>query len=838
MQYKIKLNKVLPHALAVIIFLVISYAYFSPLLEGKRLDQHDEKTYKGGAKEINDYREETGKEALWTNRMFVGMPAYLINVHYKGNLMQYVNRALQIGPRPGSYLFLLLLGAYFLFISLKINPWLSIAGAIAFAFSSYNFIIILAGHNTKVVAIAYVAPVLAGFFTTFRGKRLLGAAITGIFLSLQILAGHPQISYYTIFIIVFFGLSELYFSLKEKQLKELLTNVGILAIAVILAVMSNYSRLASTLEYDNYSMRSQTELTKDENVQTGGLPIDYATSWSYGIDETLTMLIPGFKGGSSNYELNKNSHTYAALADLDKNFANNFIKHTGMYWGSQVSTSGPVYLGAIIIFLFILGMFIVDKRFKWWILAVSVLGIMLAWGKNFMGLTEFFMNNVPGYNKFRTVSMTLVIPQIVIPILALMALNQVLIKGVDKHKLIYALKWSLGITGGITALFLLLPSLAGNFSSANDMRTVDALAGSNAQTRQYLIDNLIPAIEADRMSMLRSDAFRSLVFILLSGGLIYLYRIKEVKIKLNLVIALFAILFLADMWPVNKRFLNDNNFESAAKAKQPYQATQADQAILQAPGLNNRVLNLTTSPFQDAATSYFHQSIGGYHGAKMRRYQDLIDTRLYDDLGILINALQSQDLNVIDSTLQHLNVLNMLNTRYIILNPNTAPLTNRSAFGNAWLVDKYLVAESADQELTMITNEDLRSDVVLDRKFIDQVENKQFHTSSADFIKLDKYQPNKLEYSVSVADQTIAVFSEIYYEKGWNAYIDGEAVDHFRADYLLRGLVIPPGKHQIVFEFKPKTYFTGEKISYAGSGMLILLALIAIGLQFRKEEEQ
>ncbi|MCF8226924.1 MAG: YfhO family protein [Bacteroidales bacterium] len=828
-------KKILPHVVAVIVFIALSYAYFSPLLEGKRLEQHDFKTFKGGAKEIIDYREATGEEALWTNRMFAGMPAYMISVKYKGNLLQHVNRALQLGQRPGSQLFLLLLGAYILFVSLRVNPWLSIAGAIALAFSSYNFIILFAGHNTKVIAIAYAAPVLGGIFLTYRGKRILGAALTGIFLSLQILANHPQITYYTLIIVLFFGLSELYFSIKEKQLKDLLVSTGLLVAVVAFSVLSNYSRLSTTMEYEGYSMRSASELTEDESDKTGGLTLSYATMWSYGVNETFTLLIPGFKGGSSAYNIGRNSETYDALAKLDRNFARNFVQNANMYWGSQQSTSGPVYVGAVVVFLFVLGLFILEGRVKWWMLAAAILGIMLSWGKNFMGLTEFFMHYVPGYSKFRTVSMTMVIPQIVMPILAILTLKKVIAEDVDKSRLMYGLKWSAGIVGGLSLLFLVIPSLAGNFSSEYDMRTIAAMSGNNQQVRQMLTDSLIPALEADRQSMLRTDAFRSLVFILLSGGLIYLYRIRGQKMNINLVIGLFALLFLFDMWPVNKRFLNDGNFVSKSKVEQPFTATAADQAILRSTGLNERVLNLTTSPFQDASTSYFHQSIGGYHGAKMRRYQDLINTRLMDEMTMLIGALQSQDMGTIDTTLSNSNILNMLNTKYFIINPNGNPLTNPSAMGNAWFVNDFRIAQNADEELETLTNLELDSEAVLDKKFSGQLSAETYPGSISDRIVLTDYLPNRLTYSSVSSTKRLAVFSEIYYPEGWTATIDGEPADHIRVNYLLRGMEIPAGEHTIVFEFRPASYFTGEKISYAGSVLLILFFLGAVFLEIKKK---
>lgn len=430
--------------------------------------------------------------------------------------------------------------------------------------------------------------------------------------------------------------------------------------------------------------------------------------------------------------------------------------------------------------------------------------------------------------------MTLVIPQITVPILAILALNKVIFEKVDKAKLWNALKWSAGITGGLSLLFLIIPSLAGNFSSASDMRLVDAYSSGNPQVRQFFINNLIPAIEADREAMLRTDAFRSLVFVLLSGGLIYLYKIKNMKMNVNLVLVLFAVLFIADMWPVDKRFLNDANFETKSQAKKPYTATAADQAILQSKGLNERVLNLTVSPFQDANTPYFHQSLGGYHGAKMRRYQDLINTRLMDEMQALFVPLQKQDFTALDSTLAKLNIINMLNTRFFIINPNGAPLTNRYAMGNAWFVDALEFVENADEELQEVTEINLKLLAVSDKKFADQVENTSFESSLNDQIILTDYLPNKLTYKSTTSADRFAVFSEIYYEKGWEATIDGEEATHIRVDYLLRGMEIPAGEHTVVFEFKPKSYYAGEKVSYAGSIILLLLLAGAIFLEFRK----
>jgi len=483
-------------------------------------------------------------------------------------------------------------------------------------------------------------------------------------------------------------------------------------------------------------------------------------------------------------------------------------------------------------------LFLVDKRYKWWILGAAVLGIMLSWGKNFLPLTEFFMNNVPGYNKFRTVSMTLVIPQIVMPILAMLALKKVIFDETPKQKLTKALAWSAGITGGLAFLFVLIPSLSGNFASDGDVRMVQSISGSNMQVRQMLMDSLIPALEKDREIMVRNDAFRSALFILLSAGLIYFYRIRKIKMSQYFVIGLFGVLFLADMWPVNQRFLNEDNFVKQSTVEQPYVATEADMAILSSPGLNNRVLNLSVSPFMDASTSYFHQSIGGYHGAKMGRYQDLISTLLQGEMTMFIHGIQSQDMASLDSTLRNLNVLNMLNTKYIIVNPNGDPFINTHANGNAWFANDVLHVANADEEIVKLGQINIKEQVTVDQRFLSNVENMAFEDDILSSITLLEYEPNKLTYQSNSSTQQLAVFSEIFYDKGWEAYIDGEISEHFRADYILRGLVVPEGQHTIVFEFRPKTYYTGEKISYASS--IILILLLAGGLFFdwksRKKE--
>ncbi len=807
-----------PHILAVLVFIILGFAYFPDVLDGKQLGGHDNANFKGMSREIADFREETGQEALWTNNMFCGMPGYMISTVYKGNELSFLDKLFQAGPRPVSFVFLYLIGFYILLISLRVNPFLAIAGAIAFAFSSYNFVILAAGHNSKAIAIGYMAPVLAGVLLTFRGKRLLGAALTGIALSLQIMAGHPQITYYTLMIILLFGLSQFYFAIKEKYVKELLTTVAILLVAVGFSLASNASRLLTIMEYGKYSMRSPSELTSEEEDKTTGLTKSYATGWSYGIGESFSLLIPGFKGGSSDGSLSEKSETYRLFAQSNPAQAAEVIKHLPLYWGQQASTSGNIYIGAIVIFLFVLGMFVIDKKIKWWLFAATVLGITLSWGENFMFLTDFFLDHVPGYNKFRTVSMTLVIPALAMPILAILALNKVLFGDINRKDLTYALKWSVGIVGGLVLLFVLFPDLAGDFISARDGSYQEALADS---------------LQADRRTLLRTDALRSLLFMGLALGLILLFRME--KIKVNLVVAGIAILFLADMWPVDKRYLNKEHFSSKRQASQPFTPSAADQFIMNEPGYNNRVLNLTVSMFQDASTSFFHQSIGGYHGAKMRRYQDVIETGMMDDINSLFGAIQSKNYQVVDSTLAQTNVLNMINTKYILINTETQPIVNRHAVGNAWFVNRVRVVENADADIQAIAAIDITREATLDARFDNLLEKKSYPVDPTASIQLTEYQPNRMVYQSETRREQLALFSEIYYEEGWQATVDGQKTDHFRMDYLLRGMVVPGGSHEIVFEFHPRSYYAGTTLSVISSLLLLLLFLGAIYLQYAKK---
>lgn len=798
--HHLKQNKsILSHAVIIVLFIILPFIYFSPLIEGKEIQQSDQTNFQGMSKEIVDFRDATGEEALWSNSMFGGMPAYLTSTVYPSNLVRYLNSLLQFSKRPASQLFLLLLGGYLLFLAFGANPWISALGALALAFSSYNFIIIAAGHNSKVFAIAYMAPVIAGIYITYKKKILLGAAITSLFLALQLLVNHLQITYYTLIIILLFGLIEFIYTIKEKTYSHFLKATGLLIIAVVLAVGSNFGQLWTTYEYGKYSIRSKSELTHDQQNKTSGLDKDYATDWSYGISETMTLLIPDFKGGASGGAVGENSASFEFFKKLQgEQYAKQVIKQLPLYWGSQPFTSGPVYVGAIILFLFVLGIFILDPRMKWWLISATVLSIILAWGHNLSFVTNFFLDHVPGYNKFRTVSMTLVIAQVTIPLMAILALIKIFDGSVDQQKLVKSLKNSFYIVGGIAFFFALLPGLFFDFTALSDQNYI-------AQGAKEFVE----ALRDDRKMLLRMDAFRSLVFILLSAGLLFLFLKK--KIKQNTTIGILALLILIDLWAVDKRYMNNDNFVSKKEAREPFQMTLANKQILQDKDPNFRVLNLTVNTFNDASTSYFHKSIGGYHGAKMKRYQELIEYQISKN---------------------NMEVLNMLNTKYFIIPDNKRmPVAqqNPNALGNAWFVNDFRIVPNADAELEALTDLDPSREAIIDQRFESFVAGKEFTKDSVSSIKLDSYKPNQLIYSAKCNEEELAVFSEIYYPKGWNAFIDGHPVNHFSVNYVLRALVIPAGNHKIEFKFEPESYFMGNKISLASSIVLILGLILILG---------
>lgn len=777
----------IPHIIAVAVFLGISLVYFSPVLEGKKLYQSDNVNFVGMSKEIKEHRVDYGDEPLWTNSMFSGMPAYQISVVYQSNLVKHVAKLFQgFLPRPAGLVFLYLIGFYILLIGLKIDYRIAIIGAVAFAFSSYFFIILEAGHNTKAHAIGYMAPLLASVLMTMRGKWLTGGVLTALFTSLMLNANHLQITYYLVMLFLILGIVKLVEAVKENQLAPYLKSAGVLVLAGLLGVSTNITRILTTYEYGEESMRGKSELTNDLDNKTSGLDKDYATAWSYGKAESFTLLIPNFHGGASQGELGTDSETYQAIKQSPQ--ARKLIKELPLYWGTQPFTSGPVYAGAIVCFLFVVGLFLLKGYMRWWVIITTILMLALGWGKNFMPLTEYFLEYFPGYNKFRAVSTTLVIVEFLLPLFGFVALNK-LLGNSDKSENQKSIKWGFIITGGLCFVFALMPTMFFDFVGSSD---------EQLKEMGWPVD----ALQSDRASLLRSDAWRSLMFILFSAAALWLYLSNT--LKKQHVILIFGLLILGDMWTVNKRYLDNEDFKSKRKVAEPFSPSLADQQILADNDPNFRVFNTAVNTFNDASTSYYHKSIGGYHGAKLKRYQELIDAHISKG---------------------NMNVLNMLNTKYfIVANQNQkVAQRNTAALGNAWFVKESQVVPNADEELAALSTINTAEKAVVDTRYADLIPD--FVMDSFASIQLTDYKANHLTYAANCAQEQLAIFSEIFYDKGWNAYLNGELVPHFRANYVLRAMSIPAGNHQIEFKFEPTTYNTGERISFVASAVLLLLLL-------------
>ena len=809
------LKQVLPYLAAILIFIVLSFAFMSPVLQGKKLKQHDITVFKGMSKEISDFRTKTGEEPLWTNGMFGGMPSYQISTLYPNNWVNKIDKVFKLGlPHPVNLMFLYFIGFFILLIVLEVDPWLAIIGSFAFAFSSYFIIILGAGHNSKAHAIAYMAPIVAGIILTYRGKYLLGGILTALFAALEITANHLQITYYLLFFILILVVSILIDHLKRKAFPNFIKASGVLLIAAILAVLPNITNLLVTSEYSAQSMRGTSELVKKGNIQTSGLDKDYATQWSYGISESLSLLFPNVKGGASGaLAANEN-----AMEHVDPRLKNAISQNRiSSYWGDQPFMSGPTYAGAIIVFLFILGLFYLKGYLKWALVAGTIFSIVLAWGKNFMPVTEFFLDYVPLYNKFRAVSMILILAEFTIPILAILTLWKI----IKEPKIIQTKKKefliAFGLSGGLLLIFYFLPNVFFNFLS--QMEADQLSNNTNPQVVEF-VNN----IEAARISIFKSDAIRSFMFILLIAIALYTYSLQKINKSILLIIT--AVLLLADMFTVNKRFINDENFERRSKVENPYTPSLADNSILADKSLDYRVLNLG-NPFNDGATSYFHKSIGGYHSAKLGRYQDLIDFRLQAEINQLTTVLQNPDGVDINNQLKSLDAINMLNTKYIIYNPEAAPIENPYANGNAWFVNKYELVENANEEMNRLATLDTKTIALVDKRFENQLHELSISYKPDNSIHLIDYQPNHLIYKTKTDSDQLAVFSEIYYDKGWNAYIDGELAPYFRSDYTLRAMVVPAGIHTIEFRFLPESYYFGEKIALLGS-ILLFISLIGI----------
>ena len=799
----------------IIAFAAITLIYFSPILEGKRIKQHDIEMFKGMSQEINQFREETGEQSLWTNSMFGGMPTWNIGVKQNSNLMNHINKILNLGfPHPIGSVFISMLGFFILLLVLDCKIWISFIGALAYGFTSYLFIVIGAGHNSKAVAMAYMAPVIAGIIMTYKGKYLWGAVLTAIALALEIRAGHIQITYYLFIIVLIYIIVELIDAVRNKRFNVFFKASSFLAVAAILAVLTSTIPLYANYEFGKETMRGKPVLTENSGNQTRGLDRDYVTQWSYGIGETWSLMIPNAKGGASAYIGNDNP----ALEKASPRFRST-IAQNNAYWGDQPGTSGPVYVGAIVCFLFVLGLFVVKGKIKWVLLIATILSILLSWGKNFMGFTDFFLDYFPMYNKFRAVSMTLVIAEVCMPILAFLALAEVIKNPEILKKNMYYFYISFGLTAGLCLLFYIIPDVFFNFLSQGEAAQFAQLStGKDGAIYQALATEL----EKVRMAIFQKDAIRSFLFITIAA-IILLINING-KLKNNAAFAILAALVIFDMFPINKRYLNNDNFIDKRRAEKPFVMSDIDKQILQDKELNYRVMDLTKNTFNDASTSYYHKSIGGYHGAKLRRYQDVIDHYLGG------NKVGSNGF---------WNVLNMLNTKYLIYPQGNKPAANINpdAFGNAWIVSDIKWVATPNEEIAAIENTDVKKTAIINDEFKNVI-NEFKPSNSLGTIRLDSYKPNELIYSFNSSKDELVVFSEIWTSKGWTLWIDGKESPLIRADYILRAAVIPAGNHEIMMRYEPKIWKVGNTIQFISSLILILGLITAIVISIKAKRQQ
>lgn len=815
---------------AVVLFALISFAYFVPAsLDGRILFQHDASAGRGMGHEQQTYFERTGERTRWTNSVFGGMPTYQTAPSYKStDALSKVMDAYHLWlPENVWYVFAYLLGFYILLRAFDFRQELAVLGSIIWAFSSYFFIIIAAGHIWKVMALAYLPPMIAGLVLAYRGKYLWGFILTALFTAFEVKANHVQMTYYYLFVVLFMVIAYLVQAIKNKQLLHFGKATAVCAAAACLGICMNLSNLYHTWEYSKESMRGKSELVKANtaNQTNSGLERDYITQWSYGIGETWTLLIPNAKGGAS-VPLSQNE---TAMKKADPNFIQ-IYQQIGQYWGEQPGTSGPVYVGAFVLMLFILALFIVKGPMKWALLAATVLSILLSWGKNFMPLTNFFIDYMPMYAKFRTVASILVIAEFTIPLLAMLGLKKILDTPSVLNKQIKYVYISFGLTAGFCLLFALMPSVFfSNFVSAQEL---EAMKSIPAEYQGQLLANL----REMRQAIFTDDCWRSFFIIVIGTFLLLLYRAN--KLKKSAFVGLVIVLCLVDMWQVNKRYLNDSMFVEKSVRDNPIEMTPTDQQILQTKELDYRVLNLATSTFNENETSYFHKSIGGYHPAKLRRYQEMIETYIAPEMEKLMKSIVEAQGDMTKLNGDSISpVLNMLNTKFFIMplqGGQTVPLKNPYAFGNAWFVDKVTYVNNANEELEMVGKLNLRAEAVADKKFRDVLGSSCEQDHHAQVI-MKTYEPNQLTYEVESAKGGVLVFSENYYPE-WTATVDGKEVPVGRVNYILRAIQVKPGKHQVVLSFFPKSVDRTETVAYIAFALLVICILLGIGLEIRQRK--
>lgn len=828
-------KKFLPDVVVIIVFAIISFAYFFvPITQGKILFQHDASAGVGAAQEMTEYQNRTGETTRWTNSIFGGMPTYQMSPSYQSTdgLSQVMNAYHLWLPDNVWFLFAYLLGFYILLRAFDFRQSLAALGSVMWAFSSYFLIIIAAGHLWKVMALAYLPPMIAGVVLAYRGRYLSGFIVTALFTAFEIKANHVQMTYYYLFIILFMVIAYLVKSIREKQLAVFLKATGVLAAAALIGIAINLSSLYHTWQYQKESMRGKSELVKKDaaNQTSSGLDRDYITQWSYGIDETLTLLVPAAKGGAS-VPLGKNATAMAKADPQIQSMIPQLYDAFPQYFGTQPGTSGPVYVGAFVLFLFILGLFIVKGPMKWALLAATILSVLLAWGHNFMGFTNFFLDYIPMYAKFRTVASILVIAEFTIPLLAALTLKKIVDEPDVLSKQMKFAYISLALTAGVAALIALFPDMMGPFVSEQERQMVGSIQGMDGGTAHTILAN----ISDMRAAMVSSDAWRSVIIILIGFALLFAYKLK--KLRADYMIAALLVLCLVDMWQVDKRYLNDEMFVPKSERDMPQQPTATDIEINKDKSLDYRVLNFASNTFNENETSYFHKSIGGYHPAKLRRYQEMVDAYIVPEMQKAMQAIAAKGGNMqqVDGV-KLFPVLNMLNTKYFIFplqGGATIPLKNIYAQGNGWFVDKIDYVADANAEYAEVGKIDVRHEAVADKQFEAVLGQAKANDSTAT-VKLDKYEPNNLQYTVNSKNGGIVVFSEIYYP-GWKATVDGQSVELGRVNYILRAVNVKPGKHIVVLDFHPTSISTTETIAYI-SIVILLLAIAGAGyMEWKKK---
>ncbi len=819
------IKKIAPFVIAIIIFMIASLAYFSPVLEGKKIQQGDITQFIGSSKEIVDFRKKYDEEPYWTNATFGGMPAYAVSTYYPNDYIKKLDTVLRFLPRPADYLFLYFIGFFALLMVLKVDWKLAIIGSLGFGFSTYLIVILGVGHNAKAHAIAYMPLVLSGIILVFQRKYLFGFILTALAMSLELNANHIQMTYYLFFLILIFGIVQLIEYIKNKELPQFGKSIGILFVAMLIALGTNATRIMTMQEYAKHSTRSKSELTINpdgtpKETITTGLTNDYITEYSYGRAETFNLFIPRFMGGTS-HELVEDSELQVFLQDavkqgLRSEDANYLFRISSMYWGDQPIVAAPAYIGAVFIFLFVLAMFLVKGNLKKWLIAATIFSILMSWGKNLSFLTDFFINYIPLYNKFRAVSSIQVIAELCIPLLGILGLKALFSADVSKESKLKALKLTTMIVGGLALFFVTIGSEFFSFITPMDLQ-IDAQ-----------VEGFADAIAADRQTLFFNDSLRSFLLVLGIGGMLWLF-LKE-KINQTILLVGFAVLLLFDLINVDRRYVNDAYFTSARKVNKPFTASAIDKEILKDKSYY-RVINFTKNIMTDGSTSYFHKSLGGYHAAKPRRYQELYDFHI---------AKGNPE------------VLNMLNTKYIIGQSESGEVViekNEDANGNAWFVQNLKVVNSADEEIKALDSINTKTTAIISLSEIEEYGALQtqpnrlltqfvFKTDSVSAISLENYQANALSYKSNTSSNQFAVFSDMYYKDGWNAYIDGESTKIYRVDYVLRAIEIPSGKHNIEFKFEPSVIKNGSRISLVSYALLLLIPIgwFVIGKKKKQHE--